>query len=409
MQIWAAEIFTGNLPAESLKRLYSLDSKPVFGNKRRGFDELFILNTDSQFVVYGVGESIDPLLNFFLQDPSVYEHIHFYKSTEASINHLFATATGLCSEIKNARKALGQIQDAHTSALKSGGVGLILDNLIRQSLRVSDKVRTATHMDRLSSILVDSGMEIVFNQMESPSELTYLVIGTGDVARCAIEFFFHEGFRNVIIAAENEGEAKQLADLYSINVIEPDQLETFVQLSDVVITEDPVLASISTPFIEEVNYRQRKIVLDFCNGFSGNAELKNHPYLKLYNIEDINSFPGTGANVFHSLEEAWKMVETETTMALSALREFQHVPVLRACWKEVVRKGQQEVSMLRNAASSKNNHSLIRFFNDRLMKREISSHPRPISGDSLSSNPFDVILNKDCAINLSHTHLVRSN
>jgi glutamyl-tRNA reductase len=357
-RIWAAEIFIHNLPQRAKAKLLNPDRSigSVFGNKRRGFEELFLLSTDSQFVVYAVGESVDPLLNFFMQDPELFEHVHFYKTTEASINHLFATATGLCAEMKGTRRVGELLKIAHFDGLKAGGVGLILDNLVRQSLRVSKKVREATAIEKLGEILVDAGMEIVFNQMDSPSDLAYLVLGTGEIANSALEFFHHEGFRNVFVASENSTASRELAEKYSVKSIEFDQLDTYIQYSDVVISEESVLHCLSGPISrgEPYNY-QKKIFLDFGNKSGGNDDLKKFPTVHHYTIDDINNSPAANANVFHSLEEAWKMVEAEAQLALNSLQDLEHAAVLRSHWRKIVQKGGEETS-------------LLQFYNSRLLR-----------------------------------------
>jgi glutamyl-tRNA reductase len=368
MKIWAAEIFIQHLPESVRTRLLSgaAGLQPVFGNKRRGFDEVFLLVTDNQFVVYGVGESVDPMLNLFFQDPVLYEHVHFYKSPEASINHLFATATGLCSDLKGVRRVSDSICQAHRHALACGGMGLILDNLVRQSMRVSGKVRKTTGIENLGQILVDAGMDIVFNQMDNPLELSYLVLGSGDIARCALEFFHHEGFRKVVVASRDEAASKKLAESFSVNYIDQDQIEIFIQLSDVVITEDAVHA-LSAPFVKEDGL-ERKIFLDFGNTFSG-AQLKQHPLCSYYTIEDINNLPAANANVFHSLEEAWQMVEVEARLAIEALNDLQQVPVLRECWGNISAKLGTGILPQQRGRLDKGKVSLIHFFNNALLRR----------------------------------------
>jgi glutamyl-tRNA reductase len=388
-RIWAAEIFIHNLPLHARDKLLNPDGTigAAFGNKRRGFEEVFVFTTDSQFVVYAVGDSVDPLLNFFLQDPELFESVHFYKTTEASINHLFATATGLCAEMKGTRRVAELLKMAHFAGLKAGGVGLILDNLVRQSMRVSKKIRAGTAIEKLGEILVDAGMEIVFNQMDSPSELAYLVLGTGEIANSALEFFSQEGFRNVFVASENSTASRDLAERFSVKSIEFDQLDTYIQFSDVVITEESVLHCLSGPISRGELYNDRKkIFLDFGNKFGGNDELKKLPMIHHYTIDDINNSPSANANVFHSLEEAWKMVEAEAQLALNSLQELEHADVLRSRWRTIVQRGEQEISLLRGEVNAHAVESkVLQYYNSRLL-RTLENLPSARRSDSFTSD-----------------------
>ncbi len=381
MAIWAAEIFLNNLTPATREALLNPtdDVTPVFGVKRRGFDELFVLVTDSQFVVYCVGETIDPLLNFFLKDPGLYEHVHFYKTTEASINHLFATASGLCSDLKGGRRVEGQIKRCHQDALAAGGLGLTLDSLVRQSLRVGRKVKAATGIGDLSKILIDAGMEIVFSQTSNPVDLSYLVLGRGDIASSALEFFYHGGFRNITIASEDEDASQILADKYGIKCIQQDQVETFIQFSDVIISEDSIQRLFPAALEDDMHYGTEKIFLDF-----GNDTKKDEGHLRHYTIEDINNLPTANANVFHSLETAWQMVESEGREALRQLSQLRHVPVLASRWPRLVGQGEQEISLLLDNRIIKTKSAVVETLNRSLL--------RPCRDINLS----DITLNTVC-------------
>jgi glutamyl-tRNA reductase len=395
-QIWAAEIFLQNLPESARNHLFDINrSGKVFGNKRRGYEEVFVLITDAQFIVYGVGDSIDPMLNFFFQDPALYAHVHFYKSTEACLNHLFATATGLCSDIKGSRKVFKDVQRAHLAALQAGGMGLILDSAVRHALRVSKKVREATGIERLGQALVSAGMDIVFNESANPAELSYLVLGSGEIATSALEFCYHEGFRNVVVACENNAASKNLAKKYTAKSIEYDQIETFIQLSDVVITEDAVVPSMTSSNNMHENFGSAKIFLDFGNTFHSNDHLKNHPSVKLYSIDDINNSPFANANVFHSLEEAWKMVEAESALLLNGLEQLQSANFLMASWKKIVSKGEQEICLLLDRRHSPmGNLEIIRFYNEKMLRDiQYSSIPATVSFDSKSKTKASGLVN----------------
>jgi glutamyl-tRNA reductase len=395
MQIWAAEIFIQNLPDETRKKLLALQGTPppIYGMKRRGFEEIFVLVTDSQFVVYGVGDSIEPMLNFFLQDPTIYQHVHFYKSTEASINHLFATATGLCSDLKGVRRVNEKVRQAHYDALQCGGMGLILDSLVRRSMRVSKKIRTSTGIENLGDVLIDAGMDIVFNQVDNPLELSYLVLGTGDIARSALEFFYNEGFRNVVIASDDEDATRELAERFSVSAIDTGQIATFIQLSDVVITEDSKVHVYSESSDRTFLPDRQKIFLDFGNSFSGD-DIRHHPLCRYYTIEDINNSPAANANVFHALEAAWQKVETEARLAIDALNSLRCVPFLRAHWKHIVIRGEQEISLLNDfAKSQRRNLDLMHYCNNALLRKAEPDLPGLLLSDFRLIRPGPEVAN----------------
>jgi glutamyl-tRNA reductase len=385
-QVWAAEIITKNLIPEISEKLFTMAGagKPAYGVKRRGLDELFILSTDSHFVVYGVGESIEPFLNFFLQDPALYEHVRFYKTSEASITHLFATASGLCSTVKGSSQILIDIQRAHYAALKSGSIGLILDNLIRQSLRCSKKVRKTAELSKLAGTVVEAGMDLVFRKMTNIEESSFLVIGDSDIARNALEFFYHEGIRNVVLASEKDSKGTDLADEYSVRKIDLEEVSTFIHLADVVINDSENL-SFERDFHNSKAWGGDKVMLDFRIRPGFHQQLRELPCMTLYTIYDINDRPETTAACFYILQQAWKMVEDESIRFLPILKELEVVPVLNACWNNIVKRGEQEISLLMKncpAPESKVLELVLRFSRNLMrVKSSIACHDISYAGD----------------------------
>jgi len=73
-QIFAAEVSFENVPLPIRKRLAHTDDeiKRCIDTLRCSMDEVFILSTSNRFAIYGLGESIVPLVQFYLKDPEIF-------------------------------------------------------------------------------------------------------------------------------------------------------------------------------------------------------------------------------------------------------------------------------------------------------------------------------------------------
>ena len=370
-QVWAAEISTSNLSQVLNDRLHlgSIPSNPVFGSKRRGLEEVFILETGSQFVIFGVGESVDPLINFFIQEPELFQNSRFYRSTEEVASLMFAISSGLYSTLKGGKQVLQDMQQQFYAGLNSGGVGLILDLLIRQSIRVGKRIRGLTGLETLSSALFDCTLDLVLNKLSDASDPSVLVIGEGDFARNSLDFFERSGVKNVTVATKISHFSKDIQRQYSVNLVELDDIKTFFHLADVVLNEGSSLLPDKKDllFSGEGN---KKIIVDFSRVSAFEEHVRAFPLTTVYTPDDIQTSPAVHSDFFHAVEEAWRLVSEEVKEFIPKLNLFQALPMLDFCWRSVVFKREQEISFLfRNVKNiPRHEEKRIQRYNDALLK-----------------------------------------
>src|SRR5690242_4315407 len=101
-QIFAAEINHDDAPIHIREKLVSSEAtvKEHLLQLSPLVEEVCILSTSNRFAMYVVHDDISPITNFFNQYPVLKGYVQFYYNTEESVTHLFATASGLLSEVK---------------------------------------------------------------------------------------------------------------------------------------------------------------------------------------------------------------------------------------------------------------------------------------------------------------------
>jgi glutamyl-tRNA reductase len=334
-RIWAAEVFTTNLPCSVKEKLESPEfwNKPAFGVKKRGLDEVFVLSTHGQVVVFGVGSSIDPLLSFFLQDPLLYHHVHFYKSTEASIHLLFATVCGLCAPIRGSRQPLIDARNAFERAMQFDGIGLVLDQLIRRALCAGESIATQSGIHELSLSLVENAIDLVINQHDENPDLSVLVIGENDVAARAVEYCQRQGVRKVMLCASAASPiARGLASELKMELIDYSEVSPFFHLADVVIKEETGALCPKDVLLRFKNRGSRKIMLDLGTCVEFHRQMRDLPLMTLYTYDDIHKSPLASGDLLNAIEVTWKLIEDETRDLVPALEALHTVPLLKWCW-----------------------------------------------------------------------------
>lgn len=78
----------------------------------------------------------------------VSEHLRFYQGTQA-VRHLFYVAAGLDSMVLGEDQILGQVKEAHRTAMEDGFSGTWCNSLFRMAVTAAKKVKTETKHFRL--------------------------------------------------------------------------------------------------------------------------------------------------------------------------------------------------------------------------------------------------------------------
>jgi glutamyl-tRNA reductase len=406
-QIFAAEVSHESAPVRIREKLAGNDEsvKRVIAKLRSNMDEVFVLSTCNRFVVYAVGENINPIVNYFLEDAETFRYVQFYKNTQASVNHLFATASGLCSQVKGEHQIMTQIKHGHQLAMECGGVGLWLDNVLREAIRIGKKVRTQTGIDKFGASVVDAGFSLLYDKFENIYERNFLVIGTGKIARLALGYLQHEGMQNVIIASHDIERSRDLALQYNVQAITIDKISNYFQEADVIIGGThhevsicPSMSGSCTRLETKLATEKKRVILDFGMPRNFDDRLRFHPGISLYNLDDLKALSTSPLDVFGGVEAAWKLVSAETKEFLNIIHQLEMAPILAAYWNRLVNLKDQQLGWLlpKLESASDRDVQLIKRYAHKLI-RSISREPlknlRALAGDTQANATVEVVKN----------------
>jgi glutamyl-tRNA reductase len=404
-QVFAAEISHEDTPLVVREQLTSDEAtvKKHLADLSLLVDEVFILSTCNRFTVYAIHEDIAPLAGFFSQYPGLKGYVQFYYSTEESVTHLFAVAGGLLSPIKGDPQILDLLSQAHRLALGACSLGITLDNLLREAMHIGRRIRTETGIDKFCSSVVDAGIELLYNRLDSLHDKKFVVVGTGKIARLALKYLYDEGIQNIVIISKDIDRAKHLAELYYAEAASLEDLHQHVKLADVIIGGTHYEVSLFPESYLSGFFELEKIwfILDFGMPRNFNCKLAEHAAIELYNLDDLKRLHKSPLDAFGGIEAAWTIVMCEAKAFMEILLQLEFSPVLAAYWNRLRYIKNRELNVLlpklNDQLSShdverikKQAHKLIRDISGDLRK-----NTRKLANNFQAENPGEMVKNTD--------------
>jgi glutamyl-tRNA reductase len=345
-QIFAAEVILENLSVRLKEKYFNQTSvlTTTLTELNTEFEEVFILATPTRWSLYVVSDSILPLQAFIGKQPETKAHTQIYYNTQESVTHLFAVSSGLLSNVKGDPEILNRLKSAFELAEKAGTIGLYLTNLLREAIAVGHKIRTHTGIDKYCASVADVAFSLLYDRLTNFFDKKILIIGSGKMARTALNHFKKEGVAKIGISTEEQLRGKYLAERYQVKNLSFDKIADHIIEADIVMVCPNVVLHLGAKDLSEIGVRNmlkvdgvKKIVIDF--GIPANFENKTGQAtsIELFNIDDLKAMQKTPLDDFGGLDDAWKLVMVESKIFLDIHRQFQSSSILSNYWSELIR------------------------------------------------------------------------
>jgi glutamyl-tRNA reductase len=162
-------------------------------------------------------------------------HLYVRVDVEA-VHHLFRVASSLDSQVLGEPQILGQVKQAHDTALEAGVAGSVLSACFSGAFRIARRVRRETDIARnpvsLSSVAIEYGRKI----FDGFVGRTVLLVGAGKMADLAARALRGHG-AELLITNRTEARAVELAARIGGDV------HPFADLEGALVRADIVIAS----------------------------------------------------------------------------------------------------------------------------------------------------------------------
>jgi glutamyl-tRNA reductase len=336
-QIFAAEINFEDAPLHVRESFNGTEKniKRILTALKPVVEEVYALATHHRFTLYTVHENIVPLTNFFHLEHNLKGYVQFYYNTGESVTHLFAAASGLLSTIKGEPQILTEINKSYQWAASCACLGITLDNLLCKATEIGKAVRTATAIDKFCESVVETGIGLLYERLEDLHKKKILIVGTGKIARLALEYLCKEGIRNIAITGHHHRRALELAKQFHVKVFDIEKAGDCFLHSDVVIGASYEEVKINCPAQEKKRVphpqdSKNRFILDFGIPPNFDPGLSEAFAAELFNLDDLRHLQQSPLESFGGLELAWSMVMKESNEFVHLLQQLHHSPVLTA-------------------------------------------------------------------------------
>lgn len=332
-QIFAAEINFEDAPTHVREKFHSGENnvRTILADLRTRVEEVFVLATRQRFTVYVVHDDLRPLTDYFHRGNNLRGYVQYYYNSGESVTHLMATASGLLSPVKGEGNVLNDMCKCYEWAAAASCLGVTLDHTLTRAIETGRAVRMATGIDHFCASVVETGLELLYSRMENLHRKNFLIVGTGKLARLALEYLVKEGFKNIAITGYDFSQAGRLASKFSIKAVRMDAVAEYFFLADVIIGVSH--QELNMDFLaSDKNVRENKgcFVLDLGMPPNFDGQWVERYATEFYNLDDLRRLQPSPLESFGGLEMAWRMVMKASNDFVLLLKLLQHSPVLTA-------------------------------------------------------------------------------
>ncbi len=185
-----------------------------------GCPEAVLLSTCSRVEIYlgnaspGPNELFGPVLDVLAKHSGVSHDellaVAEVRTGRAAVDHLFNVTAGLQSRVLGEVEILGQTRAAFRESRAAGMTGLVLGRLFPAALRSGHQVQAATSLGGHVRSLGHQAVNVGLASLGGGPDPMVLVVGSGQMARAAVDHLVGLGIRPMV-AARDEMYAARLA------------------------------------------------------------------------------------------------------------------------------------------------------------------------------------------------------
>jgi glutamyl-tRNA reductase len=304
--------------------------------------EVALLSTCNRVEVYAASPDPDAAIAALQRDlamragtseEELAPHLYVRVDVEA-VHHLFRVASSLDSLMVGEPQILGQVKQAHDSALAARGVGPVLGACFSGAFRIARRVRRETDIARNPVSISSVAIEYAKRIFDGFVGRTVLMIGAGKMSALAARALHGEG-AHIVVTNRTALRAAELAARVSGTTRPFEELEAALIEADIVIAStgarEPVL---TRAMISRVRRRRRGrplLLVDIAVPRDVEPGCGDMTGVFVADIDDLQKLANENRDGRRSeADRAEVMVEQEVARFLEAYRGRRVGPVITA-------------------------------------------------------------------------------
>lgn len=270
-----------------------------------------------------------------------------------AVRHLFEVASSIDSMVLGESQIVNQIKEAYELSTLTAANGPLTNALFQRALTVSSRVRTETRLANgrvsIASVAVGEFGKTIFDRFD---DKTVVVLGAGEMATETLMYLKDEGVRQVIVCNRSLERARLLAQQFSGEAREWEQLEDCLKRADVIVSTTGAQFPIVTyPLMTQIRRRtgpKPLFILDLGAPRDFDPKIGNlDDNTFLYDIDDLESTcERNRSRRIQEVQKARQIINEETERFMHDVYHKATGPVvkrLREHWEDISR---QEMEIL---------------------------------------------------------------
>ncbi|NLI91605.1 MAG: glutamyl-tRNA reductase [Peptococcaceae bacterium] len=260
-----------------------------------------LLSTCNRMEVYAVTTDVE-LGTRFLQDYFVRKFqdeshsIHRYLYTHTlypAVSHLFRVVSGLDSMVLGESQILGQVAKAYELSSKAGVNNKIIHVMFQKALAVGKRVRTETCIDRYSTSISYTAVELAGQYIPSFKDKKILVLGAGEMSGLTMKHLVARGAATLMISNRSLEKAREFAAGCGGEAVSLLELESCLEEADLVFSATASKGFIITADSLRKAMRKRPhrpmLLIDIAVPRDIDPGVRDIEGVTLYDIDDLRS------------------------------------------------------------------------------------------------------------------------
>jgi len=200
-------------------------------------------------------------------------------------HHLFSVVSGLDSSLIGECAIQGQVKNCYQASSEKYKLSSSLHLMFQTALRVGKRVRTESAISQGAISHSQAVIECLVKEKVPLKNALITLLGVNKLNEDIIKFLQSKGAFSIFLGNRYFEKAQVLAEKYECKAFQLDQMQPFLDFTDVLITATSAPHLIVKP--EHISPNQKILILDLAFPRDVDERIGDMPNVTLYNLEDI--------------------------------------------------------------------------------------------------------------------------
>jgi len=283
-------------------------------------------------------EFTEEQVDYYAQNADVFSKID-------AVEHMLCVASSIDSMVVGEREIITQVRNAFDASKKMNLTGDFIRLVIRQTIETAKKVYTETSI-ATKPVSVVSLAYHKLRDMNIRLDARILIVGAGTTNTNMSRFLRKHGFKNFVVFNRTLANAETLAKDLKGNAYSLEDLQSYTNGFDVIITCTGSESHIITPEVYESllqGEKDRKVVIDIALPQDLDPRVQEHQNVTHISVEVLQKISN------ENLKERSKEIQHVEEIIAEAIFEFKHLHKVRTV-EIAMREVPQKVKEIRDTA-----------------------------------------------------------